>query len=254
MTILAAVLIALGSLVAVGNIGGCIGAYLRSRRGEGGGFSSVPFLSLLFCVLAWVLSRDQFTPWVFLPAILDPANWSLIALPVFLLLHSGDQSGSTEHDRLAAPGALPAEQRNSIVEEIGWRLGALASYAAQERYMVNATKDEYLLPVEALNHARDVVDALEDSSPLSALRGMDPRTRAAVRRFARVWPADAQQIDALLELSWDELVLRDQTWNALRAAAQMCLSEIGFDHARWEEAKGYAALQEDAALEARDDD
>jgi hypothetical protein len=83
---------------------------------------------------------------------------------------------------------------------------------------------------------------------------MDPRTRAAVRRFARVWPAEAQQIDALLELSWDELVLRDQTWKALRAAAQMCLSEIGFDLARWERSEGYAAFHEDAALEARDDD
>ena len=86
----------LGSFIALGNIGGCIGAYLRRRRGEGGGFSCVHFLSMLFCGLAWLLSRDQFSPWVFLPMILDPANWLLAYLPLFLLLRSRDHSRFVE--------------------------------------------------------------------------------------------------------------------------------------------------------------
>ena len=114
MTILAAVLIALGSFIAVGNIAGCIGVYLRRRRGESGGFSCIPFLSLLFCVLAWLLSRDQFSFWMFLPAVLDPANWSLMALPVFLLLRSGNHSKSAEHYPPAVTGTLSTEQQSGV--------------------------------------------------------------------------------------------------------------------------------------------
>jgi len=40
----------------------------------------------------------------------------------------------------------------SVVDEIGMQLSVLASRAAQIRYMVNATKDEYLLLAEALDH------------------------------------------------------------------------------------------------------
>ena len=52
MTILAIVLIAFASLIVISKVGGYIGAYLRARRGEGGGDSNIHFVSLLFCALA----------------------------------------------------------------------------------------------------------------------------------------------------------------------------------------------------------
>jgi hypothetical protein len=240
MTILAVILIALASIIALGNVSGCISVVLRRRRGETGGYSSIPLLSLLFCGLAWLLSGDQLAPWVLLPALLDPATWSLIVLPAYLLLRSPD--ADRERSPLSyASAASSAVTQTNIVNEIGWRLGVLASLAAQERYMVNATKDNYLLPDEALNHAQDVVDALDNSSSPSTLRGMDPDTAAAVRRFSLVWDTQAQQIDALLEIPWEELVRRNDAWRELRAAAQTCLNDIGFDLTQWERDKGYAA-------------
>ncbi len=127
----------------------------------------------------------------------------------------------------------------SAVDEVGNRLGVLASYAAQTRYMVNATKEEYLLPVEAINDAGDVVAAL-NGSPLAGLRELDATVLAAVGRFAIVWRAQEENIDHLLELPWPDLVLKDRSWQALREAAQLCLAEIGFELASWEREQGYA--------------
>ncbi|QGW63903.1 hypothetical protein GOY17_02610 [Lysobacter soli] len=129
----------------------------------------------------------------------------------------------------------------SIVDEIGRRLGVLASRAAQDRYMVNATSDQYLLPVEAINDAQDVIRALSGSGPISALEGMESKAREAVQKFALAWRSEENQIDAMLELPWDELVLRNQHWHALRGAAQLCLVEIGFDLAQWERDESYVA-------------
>ncbi len=129
----------------------------------------------------------------------------------------------------------------SISQEIGERLGVLASRAAQEHYMANASKDEYLLPVEAINDAADVVNALNGVSPLSALRNIDPCTRIAVQEFANVWYTEENQINGLLELPWNELCLRNESWQTLHNAAQHCLSEIGFDLAKWERDEGYVA-------------
>ena len=89
MTFLVAFLMVLGSLIAVGNIAGSIRAYLQRRRRAGDAFSSVPLVSLFCSGVTWLVSGDRFVPWVFLPAILDPATWSLIALPVFLASLAG---------------------------------------------------------------------------------------------------------------------------------------------------------------------
>jgi hypothetical protein len=128
-----------------------------------------------------------------------------------------------------------------LVQEIGKRLGVLASTSAQDRYMVNATKDEYLLPAEAICDASDVVASLEGHSPLSTLSAMDEQTRLAVSQFALVWRAEECNIDSLLDAPWDELILRNNSWSTLRAAAQQCLSDIGFDLVQWERDHGYAA-------------
>jgi hypothetical protein len=86
MTIAAIGLLLLGALIAIGNLGGSLAASLRKRRGESGGYSSIPLLSLIFCGLAWLIARDELGLWVMFPIALDPANWSLVILPFYLLM------------------------------------------------------------------------------------------------------------------------------------------------------------------------
>jgi len=79
MSILGIVFLLLSSLVALGNFCDCMMTEMRRRRGVGGGYSSVPVLSLLFSTFAWLLARQEIGAWAFLPALLDPAN----LLPIF---------------------------------------------------------------------------------------------------------------------------------------------------------------------------
>ena len=122
----------------------------------------------------------------------------------------------------------------NIVDEIGWRLGVLASLAAQERYMVNATPDEYLL----------IDDAVEDALGLAEhrlMQHMDERILASVSRFLLVLRAEMNNFDNLPQMPWDKAVLEQHSLKAVRAAAHTCISDIGFDLASWERSEGYAA-------------
>ena len=84
MIMIACVLLALSILLAVGNIAGCIQAVLRQRCGDRRGYSSVPFFSLFFAVLAFWLGRPALGAWVFLPCVLDPGTWMFFFLPYLL--------------------------------------------------------------------------------------------------------------------------------------------------------------------------
>lgn len=121
-----------------------------------------------------------------------------------------------------------------ILQEVGSRLGVLASRGAQELYMVHATRDEYLLIDEA------VENALGLESPRFLTR-MDHRTQAAVSDFLLVLHAERVNLDALPSMPWDEKVLENQPLKAIRSAASKCLSQIGFDLAQWEREEGYSA-------------
>jgi|SRR5690242_1610306 PhoPQ-activated pathogenicity-related protein len=121
-----------------------------------------------------------------------------------------------------------------IVDEIGWRLGVLASRAAQERYMVNATRDEYLLIEEAVNDALAIGEQ-------RLLQAMDHRTRDPVSRFLVVLRAEMNNLDSLPRMPWPETALENRSVAVIRSAARACLAEIGFDLAEWERSEGYAA-------------
>src|SRR5688572_12457511 len=104
-------------------------------------------------------------------------NWSL----------NGEPLPAVQHHQAAA---------TDIATEIGRRLGVLASRAAQERYMVGATRDAYLLIDEAVEDALGVTDA-------RVVQRMDPRTKAAVGRFLRVLRAEVRHLNALPQLPGD---------------------------------------------------
>lgn len=75
------VLLVIASLIAFANVGGSIDAARRHRKGEKGGYSYVPLLSLICSAGAWALARDTIGFWAFVPAVLDPGTWVLVALP-----------------------------------------------------------------------------------------------------------------------------------------------------------------------------
>jgi hypothetical protein len=75
----ALILLILSSLVAIGNLVGCV------RATKEHGYSSVPVLSLLMCTIAYASARDIIGLWAFLPTVLDPGTWVLFILPVYLV-------------------------------------------------------------------------------------------------------------------------------------------------------------------------
>ena len=81
MLVIAIILTALSALVAVGNIGGCIGAYRNRQRGIGKGYSNVPLISSVLGLLGWLASHRSLGLWPFAPALFDPGTWMCLYLP-----------------------------------------------------------------------------------------------------------------------------------------------------------------------------
>lgn len=107
-------LLALGTLVAIGNIGGSVSAMMRRRKGIERGYSSVPLISLLCCVGAWGFARPSIGFWAFIPTILDPGTWMLLALPGAIIDRFKNPPKKTEPEvrqvsSEAAPSAPPDE-------------------------------------------------------------------------------------------------------------------------------------------------
>ena len=81
MIYLAIILLTLGVVTVMSNIGGCVAVVRRMRKGIDGGCSNVPLISLICCAGAWAFARDSLGLWAFLPALMDPGTWMLIGLP-----------------------------------------------------------------------------------------------------------------------------------------------------------------------------
>jgi len=90
------VLFGLSASIAVGNIGGVLAAVRRQRRGDDRGFSCAPFFSVVFGAAAWIAGPGPLGIWVLAPAVLDPATWSLVALPFYLLFGGGGEPPAGE--------------------------------------------------------------------------------------------------------------------------------------------------------------
>lgn len=88
MLMLSIIFLCMATFVAAVNIVGVTAAWRRARRGAApgaSGYSCIPLFSLVFAVCAWALGRVTIGVWAFVPALLDPATWSLVLLPLGLL-------------------------------------------------------------------------------------------------------------------------------------------------------------------------
>jgi len=102
-------------------------------------------------------------------------------------------------------------------------LSLLGSKDLQTRYCVNATADEYLLPEELLESA-------VHRAELSIKNGnIDEEQRQAIERFL----STADEVMKALSSdtsgpSTPDLILNNLWWEKARAAASLCLDELGW--------------------------
>ena len=117
---------------------------------------------------------------------------------------------------------------------ISKRLAPLASLAAQRRYIVQATRDEYLVPEELLKDAHDVIRLVRT---MPAAR--DALSASAVQTILDLdGMLDAADGAAQSAQSTEQLVERDAAWRAVREHVTRCLDMVGFDLAEWEKTEG----------------
>jgi len=117
------------------------------------------------------------------------------------------------------------------VDRICRHLPYLASVEMQNKYMIHATKDNYLLPEDLLEDVSSFVVAVEQHLPWTvSLMGPE---RQAVIEFGGVLNKESDLLE-LDEIPWDELVSNNEHWANIREAAQECLVALGFDLGAWE--------------------
>jgi hypothetical protein len=117
---------------------------------------------------------------------------------------------------------------------ISRRLAPLASLAAQRRYIVHGTRDEYLVPSQLLDDADDVIRQIRTMPAVH-----DALSSAAVQAVLDLDDLlDAADRAAEVVSSGEELVERDVAWRAVREHVARCLDIMGFDLREWEQAEG----------------
>ena len=84
-TIFVVLLIGLASYVALMNFAGAYLAIQRKRKGISGGYSSVPIVSLMLCLMAVAIGYEVLGLWPLIPALIDPGTWTVFILPFFLV-------------------------------------------------------------------------------------------------------------------------------------------------------------------------
>jgi hypothetical protein len=115
-------------------------------------------------------------------------------------------------------------------------LATLASERLQERYVINGTREEYLLPEEVFESA--LSSASSAVAPV-AVSSLSPTERDATRKFVN----ELRDVSERLPLedpriSNEELIMRNESWAAARSAAKVLLEQFGFDLGRWEREQG----------------
>jgi len=115
------------------------------------------------------------------------------------------------------------------MRDLADNLSDLASLDLQRRYIIHATRDEYLLPEDVLNDAYDAVrqirtlprvQASVPTAAADAILALEPLLDAVVL------PPDRNGLQHLVE--------QDLAWRAAREQAARCLAILGFDLSQFE--------------------
>ena len=128
-----------------------------------------------------------------------------------------------------------------MLDYIPQRLAPLASLAAQRRWIVNGTPDEYLVPEQLLE---DALDAARFARMPHVRSGLPPGLLPALEQLAEL--AGCVGVEGT---SNETLVESDPAWVAVREQSRVCLAVVGFDLPRWEAAEGLSKSAEPGAAE-----
>ena len=213
------------TLVACGNIAGCVGAVIRKKRGIDQGYSSIPLVSILFSFLAWALGGQAIGPLAFIPAALDPGTWMLIALPFAFVDVIRPDRNDTERSSNAAGRYQSTDPEMDITMALRL-LGPLASLAVQRRYITGGSPESYAIPSELLNDGDRFINypRLGATASLPSLKKFAHNLDLVVQTIPFDDPTFSNEM----------LVEQNPQWNELRRAAKTVLQEIGAPFDEWE--------------------
>ncbi len=131
-------------------------------------------------------------------------------------------------------GGLIYALRNKY-DHVGYicrKLAHLASMKMQERYIIHATKDNYLCPGDLLEDGFSVVELL--SNRWRRKVSLSRSERRTVTEFTDVLKKEYDFIDLNKVESREEFVNNNEHWANIREAAQKCEAALGFDLDEWE--------------------
>jgi hypothetical protein len=112
-------------------------------------------------------------------------------------------------------------------------LAYLASLAVQERFIVHATADQYLLPEELIDGALNFKIFLATFPKETSAAEL-----AALTQFSESLDAAVDAIDLGPDTTSESLIHHDPAWASVRDAARKCLDALGFDLPGWEKEQG----------------
>ncbi|MFC1782646.1 hypothetical protein ACFL02_03555 [Planctomycetota bacterium] len=106
------------------------------------------------------------------------------------------------------------------------KLSGIASMKIQQKYMVNATKDYYFLPSDAMNDAYHVAESVTKNYPWA--KKLKDHEKKAILKFGDILNQQGEFVDTQ-DTPWDELVNQNPHWDKIRSAAQQCLASLEFN-------------------------
>lgn len=109
-------------------------------------------------------------------------------------------------------------------------IARLASSRYQDRFILNGTKDEYVLPEEIIDTVRGTIATIL-ANPL-ILRSYSELEVIALKRLDDI-ASTAYRI-LPWELGSGDVILSHPEWQRLQTCAQSCLRDFGFDLETWE--------------------
>ncbi len=114
-------------------------------------------------------------------------------------------------------------------------LACLASERFQQRYIVDGTVDEYVLPEEVLFAPKGSALAAQGEGYRSQF---STEELGAIRRFVEIVTDELEKVPLDGSISNRELVFGNDAWARARRTARETLDALGVDLGEWERSEG----------------